>query len=84
MSKNREVFELIHSSFEGNTELNQKNSSAPKENVGIQKNFLSAFGIHHRPKSIFSNDMLLLIVETKFIVCISRFWNSILLPEYGL
>jgi len=31
-----EVFELIHSPFEGNTDLNQKNSVAPKKNIRIQ------------------------------------------------
>jgi len=70
MSKNRVVFELIHSPFEGSTDLYQKNSMASKENVGLQKIFLTDFGIHYRPKCIFSKDMLQLIVETEFIVCI--------------
>jgi len=61
--------------FEGNTDLNQKNSVATKENKGIQKIFLPAFGIHYRPKCFFPKDMLQLIVETKFLACLSRFWN---------
>jgi len=64
MSKNREVFESIHSPFEGNTDINQKN-----QNVGIQKIFLPTLGIHYRPKCFFPKDMLQLIVETKFIAC---------------
>jgi len=75
MSKNRKVFELIHSPFEGNTDLNQKNSVAPKQNVGIQKIFLPAFGNHYRPKCFFPKDMLQLIVQTEFLACLSRFWN---------
>jgi len=65
-SKNREVFELIHFPFEGNTDLNQKNSMAPKENVGIQKIFLPAFGIHYRPKCFFSKACYSLLLRQSF------------------